>query len=70
MWRKPSQNAKFEISIMYSNLPRAFSFGDDDEANLFGMYGTPEDKAKMVSKTRRRGEDGGTMYTQDDLGDM
>jgi hypothetical protein len=35
---------------MYSNyfVPCSFGIGDDDEADLFGMYGTPDDKAKIV----------------------
>ena len=55
LWRKLLQNAKFvgwrnfDIKVYsFSFFLSRFGFGEDDEANLFGMYGTPEDKAKIV----------------------
>ena len=50
--------SKFSYTYMYNNMEvkidvLLYRFGidadDDEEANLFGMYGTPEDKAKIAS---------------------
>ena len=50
MWSKVGGEVYYTLVYPYRFGP---GFGDDDEeANLFGMYGTPEDKAKMVCHFR------------------